>query len=142
MTSTSRTRRAALALPLALLLAGCAGGSGAGTAGAAPDTAAAVVSPGATLIGRLGTPQDPDAFEISLTADGAPVRTLPAGTYSIQVIDGTGIHNFHLSGPGVDMATSVGNNERPTWQVTFAPGTYEYVCDPHSSSMSGEFTVT
>ena len=29
----------------------------------------------------------------------------------------------------------------PNWNVTFVDGTYHYVCDVHSTTMKGSFTV-
>jgi plastocyanin len=84
-----------------------------------------------------------DAFTISLrNAAGATVRDIPAGTYEIEVHDESNQHNFHLSGPGVDMSTTVGEVRTVTWTVTFQDKqTYRFVCDPHSTSMRGSFTV-
>lgn len=84
-----------------------------------------------------------DAFTISLTnAAGATVRDIPAGTYEIEVHDESNQHNFHLTGPGVDMSTTVGEVRTVTWTVTFRDKeTYRFVCDPHSTSMRGSFTV-
>ncbi|MBW3640344.1 MAG: hypothetical protein KY451_10915 [Actinobacteria bacterium] len=90
----------------------------------------------------MGTEDDPEAFEIALTTeDGQDVTTLAAGEYTIDVTDYSTIHNFALSGQGVDEATSVSEVEQTTWTVTVEPGEYTYVCDPHPS-MSGGFAVT
>ena len=43
------------------------------------------------------------------------------------------MHNFHLSGAGVDAATDVEGTGKRTFQVTFEPGEYRYLCDPHPS---------
>jgi plastocyanin len=84
-----------------------------------------------------------DAFTISLATEaGASVRDIPAGTYVIEVRDHSSSHNFHLTGPGVDMSTTVGEVRTVTWTVTFRDKeTYRFVCDPHSTSMRGSFTV-
>ena len=77
-------------------------------------------------------------FEISLTdADGADVTTLAAGQYTIEVDDQSDIHNFHLTGAGVDESTEVSAVGAETWEVAFEAGTYDFVCDPHASTMSG-----
>jgi plastocyanin len=92
----------------------------------------------------VGTEESPDAFEISLVdEDGQPVTTLPAGEYNIEVNDPTGIHNFHLSGGdgAVDEKTTPTEITETVWVVTFEPGDYRYICDPHPS-MNGQFTVT
>ena len=81
------------------------------------------------------------AFSISLTQNGSPVTNLAPGTYDINVSDTATVHNFHLSGPGVDMATSVANMESTTWTVTFSAGTYHYQCDAHPTQLQGDFSV-
>ena len=91
---------------------------------------------GATLDASVGP-----GFEISLTQDGNPVTELPAGSYTIEVNDQSDIHNFHLSGPGVDESTDVAETGETTWEVDFEAGDYTFVCDPHASSMNGSFTV-
>ena len=49
-----------------------------------------------------------DAFTIALTdGSGAPVSSLKAGSYTVKVSDKSKIHNFHLTGPGVEQTTSV-----------------------------------
>jgi plastocyanin len=81
-------------------------------------------------------------FTISLTNDGGTrVTKLDPGTYEIEVEDESEEHNFHLSGPGVNRATEIGETGKVTWTVTFTDGTYRYVCDPHSGTMNGSFTV-
>jgi plastocyanin len=83
-----------------------------------------------------------DAYVISLTqADGSRVTHLDPGTYTITVYDESTIHNFHLTGPGVDKATSIFATGETTWTVTFVDGYYKYKCDPHISQMHGAFTV-
>lgn len=92
------------------------------------------------LIGTVGTN---NSFTISLTtAAGTPVRDIPAGTYEIEVRDRSDMHNFHLTGPGVNRSTSVDFVGTVTWTVTLADESrYEYVCDPHAGQMNGEFTT-
>src|SRR5918994_3176430 len=91
------------------------------------------------LVATVGTN---DAFTISLRdASGALVSRLDPGTYDIAVSDRSELHNFHLSGPGVDMATREDLREEVTWTVTLTDGTYRYQCDPHASQMRGSFAV-
>ena len=136
-------RRPARALLVTALLAGLSacGGSGDGSQQVDGPVAAGVV-PGATLTGTVGSPGEPDAYQIGLTdAAGATVTTLPAGKYSIVVEDSSRIHNWVLSGDGVDAATDVVGTGTMTFEVTLSAGEYTYVCDPHPS-MKGSITVT
>ena len=91
----------------------------------------------------IGTVGENDAFTISLTnAAGARVTDLPAGAYEIEVRDRSEHHNFHLTGPGVNMATEVGFIGTVTWNVTLRDAArYTYVCDPHAGQMRGTFTT-
>ncbi len=81
-------------------------------------------------------------FTIALRdASGANVTRLPAGSYEIVVNDQGIEHNFHLSGPGVDMRTEVDQVGTVTWLVTLVDGVYTFVCDPHANTMRGQFAV-
>ncbi len=102
---------------------------------------AALASPSAAhavdLFGTVG----PD-FTISLrNAQGAVVTQLDPGEYRVIVDDRSDFHNFHLSGPGVNVTTTVEEIGQVTWTVTFVEGRYSYVCDPHANDMAGQFTV-
>jgi plastocyanin len=92
------------------------------------------------LIATVGTN---DSQVITLTHEnGAPVNDIPAGTYTIEVRDRSTMHNFHLTGPGVDRETAVGSIQTVTWTVTFEnEARYVFVCDPHSTTMRGSFTT-
>ena len=87
---------------------------------------------------------DGPGFTIRLTnAAGVPVKTLKAGTYALQVADKSAIHNFHLTGPGVNKAlTSIGFRGTKTVPVTLKPGRYIYLCDAHPSEIKASFMVT
>ena len=81
-------------------------------------------------------------FTIKLVgADGLPVQRLTPGTYELAVDDRSPEHNFHLSGPGVDVATSVDDVGAETFSVTLRDGRYTFVCDPHRLTMRGGFDV-
>lgn len=84
-----------------------------------------------------------DSMTISLqTEAGATVRDIDAGTYVIEVRDHSDQHNFHLTGPGVDMSTTVAFIGTQTWTVTFQNrAQYRFQCDPHFTSMRGSFTT-
>jgi hypothetical protein len=81
-----------------------------------------------------------DSFAISLVdASGQKVTHLDTGTYTLTVHNhDPQHHNFHLYGPGVNVATDAGD---ATFTITLVDGTYVFVCDPHASIMKGRFTV-
>jgi hypothetical protein len=118
---------------------------------AAAVAVAALVVPGAVgagakvtqpLIATVGTAETPEAFRISLTdSTGTRITHLDPGTYTINVRDYATLHNFRLTGPGVDQATDIAGTAMTVWVVTFRNGTYNYVCEAHPSSMRGSFTV-
>jgi plastocyanin len=81
-------------------------------------------------------------FSISLRdASSAGVSHLDPGTYTFHVVDQSDLHNFHLTGPGVDKATDVGTTGTEDWEVALVDGTYHYICDAHATTMRGSFTV-
>jgi hypothetical protein len=82
-----------------------------------------------------------DGNEITLTRNGTPVTQIPSGTYTIQVRDRSRYHNFHLFGPGVNRSTRVDFVGTVSWTVTFARGSYSFICDPHAGFMKGSFGV-
>ena len=97
-------------------------------AGAAPKVVNGSVGPG---------------FTISLKSGGKKVTSLKAGTYRFDVSDKSAIHDFHLSGPGVNkVITAVSFQGRRSVTVKLKRGTYRYVCDPHASFMKGSFRVS
>ena len=91
------------------------------------------------LTGNVGAN---DAFTISLADPaGAPVRHLDPGTYTLLVHDSSTFHNFHLTGPGVDVSTPVELSGDFTFTITITDGTYKFMCDPHATIMKGSFTA-
>ena len=89
-----------------------------------------------TLKGTVGP-----GFTITLKYDGKAVKTLKAGTYKVVVSDKSSIHDFHLTGPGVNKTTSVGGTGSKTWTLKLKKGTYKFVCDPHAAVMRGVLRV-
>lgn len=89
------------------------------------------------LIGTVG----PGARIELFRADGRAVVHLLPGTYDVQVHDFSTAHNFHLSGPGVNLWTPIEEIVHPVWNLTFAAGTYRFVSDPQAASLRGSFTV-
>ena len=74
----------------------------------------------------------------TITLAKKPVR---AGKITLVVSDRSSIHDFHLTGPGVNVKTSIGGTGTKTFVITLKKGTYRYVCDPHASIMHGSFTI-
>ncbi len=85
-----------------------------------------------TLIGTVGP-----GFTITMSK-----TTVKAGTYAVVIHDKSNIHNFHLTGPGVNKLTSTPWVGTKTWTVKLNKGTYRFVCDPHATSMKGVLRVT
>ncbi len=139
--------RAKYLVPLALLglVAACGGSDdsaakAAGTSAPAGTTSSSAPAAGGNVL--TATVGEGDAFTIALTdGSGAAVSTLKAGSYTVKVSDKSKIHNFHLTGPGVEQTTAVPDVTDVTWTVDLTAGTYTFKCDPHAK-MTGSFTVT
>jgi plastocyanin len=69
-------------------------------------------------------------------------KKVPAGIYLITVKDLSGLHDFHLIGPGVNKHTSVATQGTTKWKVKLRKGTYRYFCDAHPTTMKGSLKVT
>jgi plastocyanin len=74
-------------------------------------------------------------------SNGTDVKHLDPGTYTLLVHDLSEEHNFHLSGPGVDVATDITFVGDKTFTITVKDGNYSFVCDFHPSRMVGSFTA-
>ena len=85
-----------------------------------------------TLTGTVGP-----GFTITMNK-----KTVKAGTYTITIHDLASIHDFHITGPGVNKATSVTGTGTTKWTVKLKRGTYHFVCDPHHTIMHGVLNVT
>lgn len=83
-------------------------------------------------------------FTISLTQGGKNVTTLKAGRYTFVIDDKASIHSYGLDGPNgfAKDFTSVPFTGTKTFTLTLRAGKYKYYCQPHESSMFGNFTVT
>ena len=68
-------------------------------------------------------------------------KAVNAGTYAITIHDRASIHDFHLTGPGVNKKTSVTGTGTKKWTVKLKKGTYHFVCDPHRTIMHGVLKV-
>jgi plastocyanin len=102
--------------------------AGTGTA-ATPKTVEGTVGPG---------------FTIGLTMSGKKVTKLKAGTaYRFIITDRSSIHDFHLSGPGINrVLTSVEFTGRTSFVLRLKKGSYHFQCDPHAAFMHGLFSVS
>jgi plastocyanin len=136
--SALRIIAAGALVAVALAAVGCGGDDeeSAGTEDTATTETARAT--GTALQGSVGP-----GFEISLaTEDGTAVTSLSPGSYEVQVEDLSDIHNFHLTGSGVDVSTSVEEEGTESFQVELEAGSYSFVCDPHATQMTGSFEVT
>jgi hypothetical protein len=85
---------------------------------------------------------DGPGFTITLKKGTTKVTKLKAGKYKIVIRDLSNLHNFHLTGPGVNKKTGVTAKGTFTWTVTLKKGAYKFICDPHAAIMKGSFKVT
>jgi plastocyanin len=85
-----------------------------------------------TLTGNVGP-----GFTITMNK-----KIVKLGAYVITIHDRSAIHNFHLTGPGVNKKTSVPGVGTTTWRLMLKKGTYKFVCDPHLAIMHGVLRVT
>ena len=85
-----------------------------------------------TLTGTVGP-----GFTITMNK-----TAVKAGRYVITIHDRSSIHNFHLTGSGVDRKTSVPVVGTTKWTLTLKKGTYRFACDPHHPIMHGVLKVT
>jgi plastocyanin len=122
MTRTLRIALAAAAIGLALGLAAHA------PAASAPKTVHGTVGPG---------------FTIGLTSGGKKVAKLKKGVpYRFVISDRASIHDFHLTGPGLNrILTTVGFTGTKSVVLKLKKGLYRFFCDPHSAEMHGSFRV-
>jgi plastocyanin len=82
-------------------------------------------------------------FTITLTRGGKKVTKLKAGRYRFVISDQATIHDFHLTGPGLNrVLTTVEFMGTKSGFLTLKKGAYRYFCDPHASFMKGAFKVS
>lgn len=97
------------------------------------DTETTTDTGGGTLSGTVGP-----GFDISVDQ-----TSVAPGSYELQVEDLSDIHNFHLTGPGgVDVSTDVAGEGTESFTVVLEAGTYNFMCDPHASTMKGTIEVS
>lgn len=102
-----------------------------------PASAALAATP--KLNGTVGP-----GFTITLTQGGKKVTKLKAGKYTFVISDKSSMHSFGLDGPKgfAKDFTSVAFKGTKTFTLTLKAGTYKYYCQPHESSMFGNFKVS
>ena len=105
--------------------------------GAGVLAAVSLARPSATALDATVGP----GFSIKLTKDGAAVKSLPAGDYTITVHDLSEEHDFHLAGGGISKSTGIETTGTEVWDVTLTDDSYVYFCDAHAATMLGKFTV-
>ena len=66
---------------------------------------------------------------LTLRLDGRIVTRLPAGKYTVAVVDRSAKDNFHLVGGSVNRATSVAKRQNATWILDLKKGVYRYSSD-------------
>ena len=119
---------------LALAAAGCGGDDDASDETTVTETTDTETTEtgGNTISGTVGP-----GFEISVDQ-----TSVAPGSYTLEVEDLSSAHNFHLTGPGgVDVSTDVAAEGNETFNLELEAGTYEFVCDPHASTMNGTIEV-
>jgi hypothetical protein len=99
----------------------------AGTAGAEGPRLSGTVGPGFSILLR--------------DAAGNAVTQLDPGPHELVVEDLSEEHNFHLTGPGVDVSTVVAESGQQSFQLTLQNGRYRFVCDAHPTQMRGELVA-
>ena len=112
---------------------------GAVAAAAFAATASGTAASAKTVNGTVGP-----GFTIGLTMQGKKVTKLKAGTaYRFVISDRADIHDFHLSGPGLNrVLSSVEDTGTKSFVLRLKKGTYRFVCDPHAGIMHGSFLVS
>jgi hypothetical protein len=112
------------------------------TAGAAVAAGGAAGAGHPVLVGKVGLH---DAFKITLTfPNGRPVRSIPAGTYTIVVHDYSAIHNFALGSVTTNrriFTGSVAGIGTRSYTIALKPGMYAFACSAHPTTMNGVFRV-
>ena len=114
----------------------------AAAAAAALALVLAVAAPAAPAVKTVHGSVGP-GFTIDLKLAGKKVTKLKAGVpYRFAISDRASIHDFHLTGPGINrVLTSVDFTGTKTVVLKLRKGVYRYFCDPHAAIMHGSFRV-
>jgi NitT/TauT family transport system substrate-binding protein len=92
-------------------------------------------------VGLLEGSVGPAKTSIIVKQAGAKAKRVDPGTYLLIVKDNSKALNFHLTGPGVNKATSVKKSGTTRWTITLKAGTYVYKTDAGGKRTRGSFTV-
>jgi plastocyanin len=112
--------------------------------GAVAATALAAAGGGSAAAAKTVNGTVGPGFTIGLAIQGKKVTKLKAGTpYRFVIRDRAAIHDFHLTGPGLNrVLTSVPFTGTKSFVLRLRKGSYRFVCDPHSGIMHGRFNVS
>ena len=112
--------------------------------GAIVVAALAAIGSGSAATARTVKGTVGPGFTIGLTMQGKKVTKLKTGrAYRFVISDRSSIHDFHLSGPGLNrVLTSVEYTGTKSFVLRLKKGSYRFVCDPHSGIMHGRFLVS
>ncbi len=99
--------------------------------------ASAALAEGPVLKGTVG---GSDGIKMR-DAAGTIVSSVAPGPVTFELDDQSDAHNFHLTGPGVDITTGVEQIETKTFDATLVDGIYRFQCDIHPLSLRGQFTA-
>jgi len=88
-------------------------------------------APGQRIVGNVGP-----GFTISV----APRRVQP-GTYRFVIHDNSTMHNWHITGPGVNKRTPVAFQGTRRFTLELTTGRYRIQCDVHPLEMNTRLRV-
>ena len=112
--------------------------------GAVAAAALAATGSGSAATAKTVTGTVGPGFTIGLAMHGRKVTKLKVGTmYRFVIRHRSSIHDFHLSGPGLDRVLStVDYTGTKSFVLRLEKGSYRFRCDPHASFMHGRFVVS
>lgn len=99
------------------------------------------VVPPPAAVPRLLATVGPKSTISLRSANGAVLRTIKAGTYSIVVRDRSRTHNFHLVGKGVNRKTGLAAVGTTTWRLTLSEGSLRFFSDRSPARVRGSIRV-
>jgi hypothetical protein len=69
-------------------------------------------------------------------------KTVQHGRYKLVVHDTATLHNWHITGQGVDHATVISGTGTFKWRVRLLAGSYHVQCDMHPATMHFDISVS